>query len=157
MNDTLQKVFKTGQDEESGGGAILGILILAVLIVGGMGLAKGCSKDKAKVSERAAVTEQAETSPSSADEAPSDAVVNAAARQAVLWKLTDPDSAKFRNVIVVAKPGQAKAVCGEVNAKNRMGGYAGYKRFISAGTAKLTYFEDDLADMNEAWRTLCVP
>ncbi|NBB15158.1 hypothetical protein GVN21_07290 [Caulobacter sp. SLTY] len=154
MNDTLQKVFKTGQEEESGGGAIFGILILAVLIAGGLGLVKGCSKEDAK-SAKSDAAEEATTPVPESVELPSDAAVNAAARKAVRWKLADPDSAKFRNVFVVAKPGQAKAVCGEVNAKNQMGGYAGYKRFISAGTVKLTYFEDDLADMDEAWRTLC--
>lgn len=134
-----------------------GCLALIILIIVGVLLFKGCSMMADYGKKRQEQNKVERSSSDAADDAPSDAVVNAAARQAVLFKLTDPDSAKFRNVVVVAKPGQAKAVCGEVNAKNQMGGYTGYKRFISAGTAKLTYFENDLADMDEAWRTLCTP
>lgn len=36
-------------------------------------------------------------------------------------KLVDPDSAQFRN---------QSGKCGEVNAKNRMGGYTGFKRYV---------------------------
>jgi hypothetical protein len=43
--------------------------------------------------------------------------------------LNDPESARFRKVFVSPR---GRAVCGEVNAKNRMGGYVGFKRFISA-------------------------
>ena len=35
--------------------------------------------------------------------------------------LFDPEAAKFRNI---------KGNCGEINAKNKMGGYTGYRRFI---------------------------
>jgi hypothetical protein len=42
----------------------------------------------------------------------------------VRYGLTDPGSAQFRNVVQM--PGY---VCGEVNAKNRMGGFNGYRRF----------------------------
>jgi len=41
----------------------------------------------------------------------------------------DPDSAKFKNVKVVHY-GDGRFACGEVNAKNSMGGYVGYKPFI---------------------------
>lgn len=44
--------------------------------------------------------------------------------------LKDPGSAQFRNVRVVARP-EGKLVCGEMNAKNSLGGYVGYKPFIS--------------------------
>src|SRR5690606_1839783 len=44
------------------------------------------------------------------------------ARELVTANLKDPDSAKFRN---------QKGVCGEVNAKNSFGGYAGFVRFIA--------------------------
>jgi hypothetical protein len=42
--------------------------------------------------------------------------------------LNDPDSALFRNVMHFEKSG---AGCGEVNAKNRMGGYVGYTFFVA--------------------------
>ena len=41
--------------------------------------------------------------------------------QKVKEQLIDSDSAKFRN---------QKGNCGEVNSKNRMGGYVGYSRYI---------------------------
>ena len=55
--------------------------------------------------------------------------------QAVVEKnLNDPDSAIFRNAVVARESIPDKGieyvyVCGEVNAKNRMGGYVGYKHF----------------------------
>lgn len=48
--------------------------------------------------------------------------------QRVKAALNDPDSAKFRNVRYVPT---SRAGCGEVNAKNRMGGYIGYTVFIA--------------------------
>lgn len=54
-------------------------------------------------------------------------------RKPVLAELNDPDSAKFRNEWLASgwsvwsvKHG---ILCGEVNAKNRMGGYVGYVKF----------------------------
>ena len=47
------------------------------------------------------------------------------AKSAVSNQLKDPSSAQFRNLVEVS-PG---VVCGEVNAKNSFGGYAGFKRF----------------------------
>ena len=49
-------------------------------------------------------------------------------RKPVLATLKDPDSALFRNQFV-----GRRALCGEVNARNGMGGYAGYSRFIGGG------------------------
>lgn len=58
----------------------------------------------------------------------------------VRGNLRDPDSAKFRNVTIVDaetqiadSPDKAKwrSVCGEVNAKNAMGGYTGFSPFFS--------------------------
>lgn len=47
------------------------------------------------------------------------------AQEAVRAKLNDPASAQFRNVTqTVGGP-----FCGEVNAKNRMGGYVGFRWF----------------------------
>lgn len=43
--------------------------------------------------------------------------------------LTDPFSAKFKNVESFADG----VVCGQVNAKNKMGGYVGFKDFIYNG------------------------
>jgi hypothetical protein len=48
------------------------------------------------------------------------------AHEAATQTLVDPESARFRNDYVDAAGG----VCGEVNAKNRMGGYVGFTPYI---------------------------
>lgn len=50
------------------------------------------------------------------------------AKEAVLEKLNDPNSAQFRN-LRIGKSGDL--ICGEVNAKNRMGGYVGFVTFMA--------------------------
>ena len=56
-------------------------------------------------------------------------------RKPVLAELNDPDSAKFRNERLLSGWSEwtvkGSVLCGEVNAKNRMGGYAGYVKFSS--------------------------
>lgn len=47
------------------------------------------------------------------------------AKKTIANSLKDPGSAQFRN-IRESSPG---ILCGEVNAKNSMGGYVGFKRF----------------------------
>lgn len=51
----------------------------------------------------------------------------------VTYTLIDPDSAKFReiNSVVVTKSNGTtiQRVCGYVNGKNQMGGYAGFEMF----------------------------
>ncbi|MES2634001.1 MAG: hypothetical protein V4669_13590 [Pseudomonadota bacterium] len=47
---------------------------------------------------------------------------------AVKLKLTDPDSAKFEGLRLGNSPAN-NVVCGLVNAKNQLGGYAGRKVF----------------------------
>lgn len=53
-------------------------------------------------------------------------------REPVLSSLSDPDSAKFRNETLIS-PWRANnsVLCGEINAKNRMGGYSGYRSFAT--------------------------
>jgi hypothetical protein len=55
---------------------------------------------------------------------------------AIVEKLKDPDSAKFRNIRLVdgrdAKTPGEGIYCGEVNAKNEFGGYVGFMPFIAA-------------------------
>lgn len=53
----------------------------------------------------------------------------ALAKEAVRQRLVDPESTKFRNVRHV----EGELVCGEFNAKNRAGGYVGYRRFVYTG------------------------
>lgn len=48
--------------------------------------------------------------------------------------LVDPESAMFKNI---------KGNCGEFNAKNKMGGYGGYRRFIYNPTYDTVSVEDE--------------
>lgn len=72
-------------------------------------------------------------------------------KAAVLENLKDPDSAKFRDL----KTSRDAFLCGEVNAKNSMGGYVGFKRFYSMGHAGLTYFDDGSRDFLEKYAEYC--
>lgn len=51
------------------------------------------------------------------------------AKAAVSVKLNDPTSAQFTAVRAMTKDGR-QIVCGQINAKNRMGGYDGPKPFL---------------------------
>lgn len=54
-------------------------------------------------------------------------------KEMVRSELKDPDSAKFRNLTAYTNKKEGKwMVCGEVNAKNAMGGYHGYMLFIAS-------------------------
>ena len=52
------------------------------------------------------------------------------AEAVVKKELNDPGSAKFRNLKKAVNEVGALYICGDVNAKNRMGGYVGYVRFL---------------------------
>lgn len=55
-------------------------------------------------------------------------------RQAVKERLTDPDSAAFRNEQIMGSSLAAFSgvlVCGQVNVKNQAGGYVGFKEYYS--------------------------
>jgi hypothetical protein len=47
-------------------------------------------------------------------------------------QLSDPDSAQFRNI---RKGNDSLSWCGEVNAKNRLGGFVGFTRFAAVHVA----------------------
>lgn len=59
------------------------------------------------------------------------------ARQPVQALMRDPASAQFRNERIAS----GGVLCGEVNSKNAMGGYVGFKKFISMGSSA-NYLED---------------
>ena len=67
---------------------------------------------------------------------------------AVKYSLIDPDSASFRNIrasdLTLADGTNYRRVCGQVNSKNRMGGYAGFSTFkgnMQSGQFKLDYMD----------------
>ena len=69
-------------------------------------------------------------------------------RKPVLAELNDPDSAKFRNERLLfgwsAWRVKSNILCGEINAKNRMGGYVGYVKFQSTAGMYVDIANDEL-------------
>lgn len=61
------------------------------------------------------------------------------AKREVRRNLIDPDSAKFESVDINEKTG---AVCGFVNAKNRMGGYTGRNPFVYEKDSGVTLVQE---------------
>ncbi|GEM_PF-7133550 len=74
-------------------------------------------------------------------------------KDAVKTRLKAPSSAEFRNVFFSQKSG-TPVTCGEVNSKNSLGGYAGYKAFVSDGGSR-TFLADDVDNFAEVWSELC--
>jgi hypothetical protein len=60
-------------------------------------------------------------------------------RKPVLAELNDPESAQFRNERVFSNwTVSGGALCGEINARNRMGGFVGFNEFtVVAGLAMI--------------------
>jgi hypothetical protein len=50
------------------------------------------------------------------------------AKAEIVEQLTDPESARWRGLFISSYEG-GQALCGEVNAKNSMGGYSGFTQF----------------------------
>lgn len=79
-----------------------------------------------------------------------------AAQEEVARALADPESARFRDVHVVRA-----AVCGQVNAKNRLGGYTGFSDFVYLeGSAAIAVDNDDTFDkreLNKRIKQICRP
>lgn len=48
------------------------------------------------------------------------------AREIMRSVLVDPESAQFHSLVVAADG----SICGEMNSRNRMGGYVGFRRFV---------------------------
>lgn len=70
------------------------------------------------------VRQQAAVAPPKALSAQEQTQLIERAKKAVLYKLIDPESGRFRNVSALGNE-----VCGEVNSKNRLGGYTGFQVF----------------------------
>ncbi|QDJ91878.1 FmdB family zinc ribbon protein [Acinetobacter haemolyticus] len=68
--------------------------------------------------------------------------------------LKDPNSVEFRGVDAFFTNEGGVVACGEVNAKNSLGGYVGFRHFISNGRWVL-YDEDPTTDFVRAFRELC--
>ncbi|MGE5565886.1 MAG: hypothetical protein ACM3YN_07015 [Parcubacteria group bacterium] len=126
------------------------LLIIPVFLFGGI-MAGAADGPEAALSAGADASERSGQD----DGGYSNVSVISAAESAVKAKLVDPDSAKFRNVVVRQQSSGTKAVCGEVNAKNRAGGYKGFERFISAGTNDYTWLRQETKGFAAAWNEIC--
>jgi hypothetical protein len=67
-----------------------------------------------------------------------DAHKEAQAKRIVSSSLIDPNSAQFRNLVV-----NGEDVCGEVNAKNKMGAFVGFTRFVVDIIGDAAFMEED--------------
>lgn len=68
----------------------------------------------------------------------------ALAKTLVKARLKDPDAAKFQGLYANVLPNGGIVICGEVNSKNKYGGYEGFQRFFSTGT--YARFKEDMPD-----------
>lgn len=75
-----------------------------------------------------------------------------AAERAVRGELKDPDAAQFRDVRANYSEEFGVVACGLVNAKNELGGYTGFRRFVSGGKSVILEGRDDIA---RAWVGAC--
>lgn len=76
-------------------------------------------------------------------------------------KLNDPDSAVFRNHLK-AKRGGEGVWCGEVNARNRMGGMVGFTRYVIAmeldrdlAVLDQVHIDDGSTEFQGKWSLMC--
>ncbi len=69
-----------------------------------------------------------------------------AAQRAVRASLKDPDSAQFKDVYANYTEEFQVVACGRVNSKNSLGGYTGFKRFVSNGKSAIIEVRDNVAD-----------
>jgi hypothetical protein len=75
-----------------------------------------------------------------------------AAERAVRGELKDPGAAQFRDVRANYTEEFGVVACGRVNTKNELGGYTGYRRFVSGGRTVILERRDAL---EAAWRASC--
>lgn len=112
-------------------------LALCAVTIIFLALSVGCEKSREKIdAENAAKAAAANARQESEAQARTRAALEVARTrllEAFKNKLKDPDSAKIKNVEVKEfTQGSARgiAICGQVNAKNAMGGYTGFQVFV---------------------------
>lgn len=76
-----------------------------------------------------------------------------AAERAVRGELKDPDAAQFKDVRANYTEEFGVVACGRVNTKNELGGYTGFRRFVSSGKSVILEGRDNVAD---AWGQACL-
>lgn len=69
------------------------------------------------------------------------------AKELVAAQMLDPESARFRNAALYSDADGFLSLCGDVNAKNRLGGYVGFRPFVyHVDSASLVILDDDGPD-----------
>lgn len=121
------------------------VLIVALVGIGFLAYARACSTT---------IPGDSSFAESQRDERRMDANLQYAAEQSVRAQLRDPESAQFRNVRVIRKPGST-AVCGEVNARNGFGGYTGYQHFMSSGDLSVVHSDETARAFLRLWNKAC--
>ncbi|PSD31416.1 hypothetical protein C7E12_03965 [Stenotrophomonas maltophilia] len=76
-----------------------------------------------------------------------------AAQRAVRGALKDPDAAQFKDVRANYTEDFGVVACGRVNAKNELGGYTGFRRFVFGDGRVILEGRDNVAD---AWAEACL-
>ena len=79
-------------------------------------------------------------------------------KASVKKRLKNGESAKFKKIffVLAKKNGEyAPITCGQVDAKNSLGAYSGFKEFVCTG--ELVFLEEDLApkEWQKVWTTMC--
>ena len=70
-------------------------------------------------------------------------------------KLSNPQSAQFRDVFFHTAENGASVTCGEVKSKNQQGQFGGFQKFVSAGTADLTFLQAEVPGFDQIWKQYC--
>ena len=78
-----------------------------------------------------------------------------AMQDSIQYRMTDPASTVFRDVHLHRGTEGVPAVCGQVNSKNRLGGFAGYERFIAAGSVHVLESDMQPGAMDVSWARFC--
>lgn len=128
------------------------LLVLALLLAAGFYLFKngpGKTANEVEVSDLNVSTQKTD---------PNEKIVTdlvAEAKRFLSVQLDDPYSAQFEN-LRIGKNGSSLALCGDVNAKNKTGGYAGRRPFVyDQGTHEIFLhpYGPNFADVNTAQMT----
>jgi len=87
---------------------------------------------------------------------PNAAAVKRVLKAQLAEALVDAPSARYRGEFLsISEDGEMVSLCGEVNSKNRMGGYAGFTRFISVGDGQVIFEHQEGSAFRFVWPVWC--
>lgn len=75
------------------------------------------------------------------------------AKEQVANSMIDPESARYRNLFLSELATQA--LCGEINGKNRYGGYVGFQKFYSIPFGSAISTGQDDKSFEIGWNSYC--